>query len=71
MDDTVREYGCHKVFTELSCAIGSPEVDAVCLNCRGQVITQTGMDLRTTDLIHEFGLDKPGFRQTMQEGPFS
>lgn len=66
----MRETGCHRVFTELSCAIGSPNVDARCVNSRGQEISHRTLALKPADLIREFGLDKPTFARRCREGLF-
>lgn len=66
----MRETGCHRVFTELSCAIGSPNVDARCVNSRGQEISRRTLALKPADRIREFGLDKPTFARRCRKGLF-
>lgn len=68
--EAMRETGCHKVLSELSCSIGSPEVNAVTLNGKGNIINSEVLNLKPADLIAKFGLDKPGFAKRCKEGLF-
>lgn len=68
--DAMRDTGRHKILTELSCSIGSPEVNVVYLDGRGNHICAESMTLKPKELIAAFGLDKPGFATRCREGLF-
>ena len=69
--DYMRAHGLDCVYTSLSCSIGSAEVEISYQDSCGNELHSEKAIVKPSDLIREYGLDKPVFTSLCRDGLFS